>query len=81
MSKKNVQIIKNATRDDVLAGDHLILETARMWGDVTITTRREGTAHHRDNCGDWCTETDRWITDFSDDSGDLTIRRPITKEG
>ena len=73
----NVQVIENATRDDVRPGDHLILETPRLWRDVTITTRREGIAHHRDGDGDWWTEDGVWLTDFSDDSGDLTIRRPV----
>ena len=73
----NVQVIENATRDDVRPGDHLILETPRLWRDVTITTRREGIAHHRDGDGDWCTEDGVWLTDFSDASGTLTIRRPI----
>ena len=73
----NVQVIENATRDDVRPGDHLILETPRLWRDVTITTRREGIAHHRDGDGDWCTEDGVWLTDFSDDSGALTIRRPV----
>ena len=73
----NVQVIENATRDDVRPGDHLILETPRLWRDVTITTRREGIAHHRDGDGDWCTEDGVWLTDFSDASGTLTIRRPV----
>ena len=73
----NVQVIENATRDDVRPGDHLILETPRMWRDATITTRREGIAHHRDGDGDWCTDDGVWLTDFSDDSGTLTIRRTV----
>ena len=73
----NVQVIENATRGDVRPGDHLILETPRLWRDVTITTRREGIAHHRDGDGDWCTEDGVWLTDFSDASGTLTIRRPV----
>lgn len=75
----NVQVIENATQDDVRPGDHLILERPRLWRDATITDRREGIAHHRDAARDWCTEDGVWLTDFSDASGTLTIRRPIKK--
>ena len=77
LNTPTVETIENATRGDVRPGDHLILETPRMWRDVTITTRREGIAHHRDGDGDWCTEDGVWLTDFSDASGTLTIRRPV----
>ena len=77
LNNPNVQVIENATRDDVRPGDHLILEKAQTWRGVTITTRREGIAHHRDGAGDWCTEDGAWLTDFSDASGTLTIRRPV----
>ena len=50
-----------------------------MWCGATVTTRREGIAHHRDGDGDWCTEDGAWLTDFSDADYALTIRRPIRK--
>ena len=82
MDEKNVQIIENASLDDVRAGDHLIWESTQAWRDMTITGRREGIAHHLDAGGDWCTRKGAWLTDSPayGDAVTLTIRRSINKE-
>lgn len=75
----NVQIIKNATRDDVQPGDHLVWVSRRAAGDATTTVRREGIAHHIDSDldGDWRTESGRWLTDGEGEGITLTIRRAV----
>ena len=79
MNDQNMQIIENATLDDVRPGDHLVWEYAREVDGVTITVRREGVAGARYGNVDWYTKDGMWITDSR--QGDaLTIRRPITKE-
>ena len=75
-----VQVIENATRDDVRPGDHIVWEHTETLHGVTRTVRREGIAHHRDQEGDWCTEEGRWLTNGEDEGTTITIRRPITKE-
>ena len=80
MNDQNMQIIENATLDDVRPGDHLVWEYAREVDGVTITVRREGVAGARYGNADWYTKDGMWITD-SRQGDTLTIRRPITKEG
>lgn len=79
MNDQNMQIIENATLDDVRPGDHLVWEYAREVDGVTITVRREGVAGARYGNADWYTKDGMWITD-SRQGDTLTIRRPITKE-
>ena len=79
MSEKNVQIIENASLDDVRPGDHLVWEYAREVDGVTITVRREGVAGARYGNADWYTKDGMWITE-SNHRGTLTIIRQITKE-
>ena len=72
----DVKTIENATGDDVRPGDHVTWDDVEEERGMTITTRREGIAHHRDLDGDWWTEDGMWIT-FGESEGDtLTIRRP-----
>ena len=79
MSEKNVQIIENASLDDVVPGDHLVWEYTREVDGVTITARREGIAACRYGNADWYTKDGMWMTD-SRQGDTLTIRRPISKE-
>ena len=79
MSKKNVQVIKNARLDDVQPGDHLTWEHTREVDGVTITVRREGVAGARYGNADWYTKDGMWITEVGH-AGALTIRRPLNKE-
>lgn len=58
LNTPNVKIIENAALDDVRPGDHLTWERVTTIDGVTITTRYEGIAHHRDEDGDW------WTTSF-----------------
>ena len=80
MSKTNEKIIENAAGCDVRAGDYVIWETVENYDGITVTVRREGIAHHRNDYGDWCTECGAWLTGVEGDDITLTIRRPITKE-
>lgn len=74
----NVQIIENATRDDVRPGDHITWELNKRPDGATITERREGTAHHRDSFGDWWTdEGGVWLTLGAGEGVTITIRRPV----
>ena len=80
-TEPNVQIIENATRDDVRPGDHVVwerpvAERPVAERDATTTLRREGIAHHRDHYGDWCTKGGMWLTDLAGEGTTLTIRRP-----
>ena len=75
MNESNMQIIENATRDDVRAGDHVLRETAMTEYGVTRTVRREGIAHRRDSNGDWRTIKGGWLTDGEGEGDTLTIRR------
>lgn len=74
---EKTETIENASRDDVRPGDHLIWTIITENGGVTLTYRREGIAHDRDDDGDWCTEEGRWITDGEREDTTLTIRRPV----
>lgn len=80
MSEKNVQVIKNATHDDVVPGDHITWEWTREHCDMSFTNARAGVAYHRDADGDWWTQAGMLITDWHREGPTLTIRRPITKE-
>ena len=80
MSKKNVQVIENASLDDVRPGDHITWDDVEEEHGITCTLRREGIAHHRDLDGDWWTEDGMWVTSGEGEGIALTIRRPTTKE-
>ena len=73
----NVQVIENATCDDVRPGDHVIWECAREFYGVTTTNRREGIAAHRRPNGNWSTAAGRDITYGEDEGVTITIRRPV----
>ena len=73
----NMQVIENATRDDVRPGDHITWEQTWTVHDMTATQRREGVAHARDRDGDWYTERGAYITNYWASNGTVTIRRPI----
>ena len=84
MSKKNeprIQVIENATRDDVRPGDHLTWTRVREHGGVITKTSREGIAYRCDRDGNWHPEGGAWITWGEGEDITLTIRRPITEEG
>lgn len=73
-----VQVIENAARDDVRAGDHITWEQTEVRKGVTRTVRREGIAHHRDSFGAWWTEDRGLITNGEGIA--LTLRRPVPVE-
>ena len=77
MSDPNVKTIENASTDDVHPGDHLT--RARVWETcgVTVTDRREGIAHHRNDEGDWYTKEGMWLTNSEGKDTTLTIRRTV----
>lgn len=70
----NVQIIENATRDDVRPGDHITWMCVEEIDSVTTKHHREGIAHHRDRDGDWRAKDEACIT--LGEGTTLTIRRP-----
>lgn len=72
-----VKIIENATRDDVLPGDHITWDYTETFRGVTRTVRREGIAHDRGELDDWRTGDDGLITDGEEEGVTLTIRRPV----
>ena len=72
----DVKIIENASLDDVRPGDHLIWDLTWTHRDVTLTNRREGTAYHRDEFGDWWAKDGGCITVDGQAGATLTIRRP-----
>lgn len=80
MSKKNVQVIKNARLYDVRPGDYIIWEYTREVDGVTITVHREGVAGARYGNADWYTKDGMWITEGEGEGITITIRRPINKE-
>lgn len=73
----NVQVIENATRDDVRPGDHVVWEESDTERGVTSIIHREGVAHDRDSQGDWCTEEGLYITAGEGEDVTLTIRRTV----
>lgn len=78
MNEKNetaVQIIENATREDVCPGDHITWKWVQEFGGATIKSSHEGIAHHRDGDGNWWTEDGMWLTDREGEGTALTIRR------
>lgn len=81
----NIQIIENATLDDIQEGDHVIHSETIYYSGVTTSGRREGVAHHKDEDGCWRTEEGEWIVDETDENDTITIRRAIdtlpTKDG
>ena len=72
----NVQVIENATRDDVRPGDHLTWTKTWTEDGVKITRRREGIAHHRDVDGDWWAKEGNYLTVGEGERITITIRRP-----
>ena len=90
MSETEVQIIENATRDDVEEGDYVIWEHVVEQGGVTFRRINEGVAYFRDEQqgaawlngrrGDWMTKRGVWITAGEGRGVTITIRRPTTKE-
>lgn len=72
-----MQTIENATRAGGRPGDHITWEQTEVRYGLTITTRREGIAHHRDSSDDWCTAESGWLTDGEGPGITLTIRRPV----
>lgn len=72
-----MQTIENATRDDVLPGDHLTW--TRVWerDGVTAKTSWEGIAHRRGDDDDWWTKGGMYITNGEGEGITLTIRRPV----
>lgn len=77
LNTPNVKIIENAALDDVRPGDHLTWERVTTIDGVTITTRYEGIAHHRDEDGDWWTGEGMYITQGEGEGITLTIRRTV----
>lgn len=73
----NVQVIENATRDDVQEGDHIAWESTWECAGITFLERHEGIAHHRDKEGDWCAEGGMWITGGEGPGTTITIYRTI----
>lgn len=71
----NVQVIENASPDDIQAGDHLIWERTHTDRGVTFLDRRECTAQHCNPDGEWWTEGLAWIWWGTAEGGTLTIRR------
>lgn len=71
------KIIENASLYDIRPGDHIIWERTWMMRGVTGIEHREGTAHHRNQDDDWCTEDGMWIAAGEGEGIDLTIHRPI----
>ena len=80
-NKAKAQTIKNASPDDIRPGDYVVWSEAWEVRGVALTDRREGTAHHRNEDGDWCAESGMWITGAEWTGSTITIRRPITEEG
>ena len=70
-----VQIIENATRDDVRPGDHITWMCVEEIDSVTAKHHREGIAHHRDRDGDWRAKDEACIT--IGEGTTLTIRRAV----
>lgn len=73
----DVQIIENASLDDVRPGDHVVWEKTWVVRGVTCAEIREDVAHHLDSAGDWCNEDGMWITGGEGEGITLTIRRPV----
>ena len=72
-AEPNVQIIENATRDDVRPGDHITWMHVEEIDSVATKHHREGIAHHRDRDGDWRAKDEACIT--IGEGTTLTIRR------
>ena len=73
-----VQIIENASSDDIRPGDHITWERTEVILGRTDTIRREGIAHDRNSISsDWWTKEGGWLTDGKGEGITLTIRRTI----
>lgn len=79
LTTTSVQTIENATRKDIIPGDHITWEATETIRGLTKTARREGIAHHRDVFNNWRTEDGDCITvGVDEDEGvTITIRRTI----
>ena len=76
-TEPNMQIIENASRDDVCTGDRIIWERAWEREGVTYLERCEGIACYRDSDGDWRTAEGRFVTDGERVGTTITIRRTV----
>ena len=76
-NEPNAQTIENATPDEVRQGDHITWERTDERGGLIYLERRGGTAHFRDEGGDWRTKDGQWITHGEGEGITLTIRRPV----
>ena len=76
-----VQIIENATEDDIHPGDHVIWSTTWESRGLTSTRLREGIAHRRDGFGNWRTVGGACLTDGSGEGITITVRRATPAEG
>ena len=75
-----VQVIENASRDDVRPGDHITWERTWVRHGVSRFTCHEGIAHYRDRFGNWQAAEGGWLTDGEGPGTTLTIRRTIPVE-
>lgn len=84
-TEPRVKIIENATLDDVQTGDRFVWEETWTARGLTLTTRREGIAHHRNSLGNWETADGGWLPSADGEGVTLTLRRtvqdPPTKPG
>lgn len=72
-----VQVIENASLDDVRPGDHITWDDVEEEHGATCTLRRKGIAHHRDKWGDWETAEGGLLTEGEGEGITITIRRPV----
>lgn len=72
-----VQVIENATEDDVRPGDHVTWENTWEERGSSVTVRREGIAAHRGTYGDWYTQKGAWVAGLDGANATLTIRRTL----
>ena len=77
----DVQVIEDASLDDVCPGDHLTWDLTWTHRGVTLTNRRGGIACRRDEFGDWWAKDGGCITVDGQAGATLTIRRPALKGG
>lgn len=77
---RNIQVIENASSDDIRPGDYVIWEWVWERRDTIRAERVEGVAHHRDTYGNWHTVRGMWVAGAAGERTTLTIRRPISKE-
>ncbi len=78
-TKTGVQVIENASLDDVRPGDHVVWEKTWVVRGVTCAESREDVTHRLDSAGDWCNEDGMWITGGEGEGITITVRRPALK--